>query len=200
MLFRLNNSPSTPTPPIKILPFGIHPHKYITRDAIWTYLSQVGYTSSYLHSSGIFDYLYHSSGFLFNPKRQFGKAILKLPHYTRLQTLMAIIPYPVKYKITRRRIRRHLLRPTPTHIHFLHRFHPHPLPTRPPTPSLHNLIRHRLKKPITLPSSSPDPHTHRKTHFTSLYTTISQPPVPWKPQDVLYSSRYRNCFPREGVG
>jgi hypothetical protein len=78
----------------------------------------------------------------------------------------------------------------------------HPLPTHPPTPSSHNLIRNCLKPSFAIlkSSKSEPPHKHRKTYFNSRHLTVAPPVLFWKPQDTLYGSRFRCCFPREGVG
>jgi hypothetical protein len=63
-------------------------------------------------------------------------------------------------------------------------------------------MRNRLKPSptITIPSNPEPLHNYRKTSFTLPRITVSAPTLLWKPQDTLYGSRFRSCFPREGVG
>ena len=181
-------------PPLSVKPFLGH-HKLITGHSIFIFLTQLGLRPSPYYFCGV-------NGFLLNLTSPFGKAVIRLHPLTRAHILTLMFPHLVKYhKITNRRARQFLLRPTPTHLHFIKRFHSHPLPTHPPTPSLHNLMRNRLKPSptITIPSN-PEPLHYRKTSFNLLRITVSAPTLLWKPQDTLYGSRFRSCFPREGVG
>ena len=176
-------------------------HHLISGKSIYKFFMKLGLPTTHVAHRHI-HYFCQKNGFLLNINSPFGKAVRRLSPYTRANIFVVMIPHLVNYhKVTNRRIRQFLLRPTPTHLHFIPRFHSHPLPTNPPTPSLHNLIRNRLNPPTT--TSKPiilETPIPRKTQFTPLRITTSHLTLFWKPQDTLYGSRFRCCFPREGVG
>ena len=181
------------------------PHVRVTMSDCWKFFIDAG-----LVDNGGFTYywLYNFTNtnpdfdFAFKPSSHWGKRILKSSLHTILDTLGRFIHNHSQFSlasITLRRIRPLL---SPKHLAFLRRFHT-PLPTIPPTPSLKNLIRKRLKSPKIFISTPPPistlPHQH-KTSFTPI-SHFHSIPLNLRPiKTLLFGLSLPRRYPREGVG
>ena len=170
--------------------------------ALWNFL----FRSSLFHPGPIFDYFFNYATtdkrtFYLNLATPFGKAVQRIPYPCNTKLIIHFLQqsqFICKNYITRSRIRPLL---QPKHLTFLRRFHT-PSSTHSIIPSLHNLIRHRLKPvPCTTPPqpSLPLPQPH-KTYPKNRYISYP-PPTSFIPPITSFSgfdppSRY----PREGVG
>ena len=139
--------------------------------------------------------------FVFNSATPFGKFSLSLPPSIIKTTLVyGLYKFSLfkTHPFTRKRRRSHLLRPK--HLHFLRRFHT-PLPTKPPTPSLHNLIRLRLKQPrVVLATVPPKPKKERIRPKLKL-ELLAKPLRASRIFNILiWSMTYPLFYPREGIG
>ena len=170
--------------------------------SLWNFL----FRSNCTQPGPIFDYLYNYAladkrSFYLNLTAPFGRAVKKIPYPHNIDLIIQFLHqsrFIHKNYITNSRCRRLL---QPKHLTFLRRFHT-PTSTHPTIPSLHNLIRSRLKSGLrtTFPQPSPPIPLPPKTYLKNRYIPYP-PPTSFIPPITSFSgfdppSRY----PREGVG
>ena len=165
------------------------PHLRVKMSDIWTYFLEAGvvddgnpfYTffSSYCQT-----HAYNS--FRFNPTSPFGKAILKIPFYHRLDVIQSCILASIW-----------LQKP-----YFLQKRIRHCLLCKPQSPITNNLIRLILKQPTSQPQhTQPIPQTHRhKSSFQPIHITTSTPLLFRPPMIAHYGLSLPRRHPRAGVG
>ena len=131
-------------------------HWLLCGNAVWSYICSVFSPSEpFLHliHSHLSCLTHITSAILVNTRSLFVRSFLSVPPITRFEFIVTGVldkSLLLNWKHTKKRIRKHILRPN--HLHFLWGFHT-PLSIHPPRPSLHNLIRNRL--PNLLSHSSP---------------------------------------------
>ena len=170
--------------------------------ALWNFL----FRSNLIQPGPTFDFLFNYATtdkrtFYFNLATPFGKAVKKIPYPCNTRLIAHFLKqsqFICNNYITRTRIRPLL---QPRHLTFLRRLHA-PSSTYPITPSLHNLIRHRLKPVLrTNPPLPPIPlpHTH-KTYPKNHYISYPPPTSFVPPITSLSGFDPPSRYPREGVG
>jgi len=194
-------------PPIGLQPvlflIKVHYYYFITGPNILSFLKSCGLPDWYL--APVLHYFASHHHLTIRKSSPFFSSLSRLNISNLLPFLIHLIQYSrlfhCRHYILHRRIRSNLIRPTPTHLHFIKRFHSHPLPTRPPTPSLHNLLRNRLKRPPSpTPPSVPliTPHTYASYTYLPPLPPVASTSVP--PKILFYGHSPLLLLPRAGVG
>ena len=122
-------------------------HWLLCGNAVWSYICSVFSPSEpFLHliHSHLSCLTHINPTVLVNTRSLFVRSFLSVPPITRFEFIVTGVldkSLLLNWKYTKKRIRKHLLRPK--HLHFLWGFHS-PLSIHPPRPSYHNLIRNRL--------------------------------------------------------